>query len=173
MNFQVELGRVPVPVETNRGFAVLDEDRARTLRAWVNALIPADGERPNAGDIGAAEYIDATAFLAPPLRALLIDAVDAIDRLGVELHGAGFGDIDSAGQAATLRHVEETDASGAFALIRDLTYEAYYTDRRVLDELERETGWRYETTYSGSEMEPFDERLLASMRTAPATWREA
>src|SRR3954452_18819372 len=102
INFQVELGRVPVPVETNRGFAVLDEDRARTLRAWVNALIPADGERPNAGDIGAAEYIDATAFLAPSLRALLIDAVDAIDRLGLELHGSGFVDLESSKQAATL-----------------------------------------------------------------------
>jgi hypothetical protein len=173
INYQIELGRVPVPVEIDRGFAVLDEVRARTLRAWVNALIPAHGERPKAGDTGAAECIDATAFLAPPLRALLIDALDAIDRLSLELHGASFGDIDSEGQAATLRQFEETDASGAFALIRDLTYEAYYTDRRVLDALERETGWRYETTYSGSEMEPFDEQLLASMRTAPATWREA
>ena len=58
-------------------------------------------------------------------------------------------------------------------MVRDLTYEAYYTDRRVLDVLERETGWRYETTFSGSEMEPFDEGLLARMRTVAATWREA
>jgi hypothetical protein len=173
INFQVELGRVPVPVETDRGFAVLDQDRAATLRAWVGALIPARGERPSAGEVGAAEYIDATAFLAPPLRALLIDALETINRLSVELHEARFVDLDSSSQAATIRQFEERDASGAFALIRDLTYEAYYTDRRVLDELERETGWRYATTYSGSKMEPFDERLLARMRTAPATWREA
>ena len=148
INYQVELGRVPVPVETDRGFAVLDPGRSATLRAWVSALIPAQGERPSAGDVGAAEYIDAAAFLAPPLRALLIDALETINRLSVELHRARFVDVDSSSQAGALRHFDETDTSGAFALIRDLTYETYYTDRRVLDELERETGWRYETTYS-------------------------
>ena len=45
--------------------------------------------------------------------------------------------------------------------------------RRVLDVLERETGWRYEVAFSGGELEPFDERLLARMRTVPPRWRKA
>ncbi len=57
--------------------------------------------------------------------------------------------------------------------MRDLAYEAYYTDARVLAVLESETGWRFETAYSGTEMEPFDEELLARMRSAPPNWREA
>jgi hypothetical protein len=173
VDYQVELGRVPLPVETDRGFAMLDPDRGQTLRAWVSVLIPARGDRPDAGDIGAAEFIDATVFQAPPLRALLLDALGTINRSSVELHGAPFVDLEAATKAEVLRSFEETDGSGAFAMVRDLTYEAYYSDRRVLEALERETGWRYETTYSGSEMEPFDERLLARMLAAPPTWREA
>jgi hypothetical protein len=58
-------------------------------------------------------------------------------------------------------------------VVRDLAYEAYYTHPDVLDVLERETGWRYEAAFSGSEMEQFDERLLTRMRSTPARWREA
>jgi hypothetical protein len=173
INYQVELGRVSVPVAIDRGFAVLDSDQVRILRTWVTALIPAYGDRPSAGDVGAAEYIDATAFLAPPIRALLIDALAHIHQLGVDLYGIPFVDLEADRQAGALRRFEETDDTGAFSMVRDLTYEAYYTDRRVLDVLERGTGWRYETTFSGSEMEPFEERLLTRMRTSPPSWREA
>jgi Gluconate 2-dehydrogenase subunit 3 len=173
INYQVEIGRVHLPNSADRDFAVLDPDRARTLRAWVDTLIPTRGERPKAGDIGAAEYVDTTAFRAPPIRALLLDALEAVNQISVERHGGPFVDIGAEDRAAILRYVEEMDESGAFAMVRDLTYEAYYTHRRVLDLLERETGWRYETTFSGSEMEPFDERLVARMRTSPPTWREA
>jgi hypothetical protein len=136
-------------------------------------LIPARGDRPSAGTAGAAEYIDATAFLAPSIRALLIEALDHLYRLSVESCGSSFVDLEADDRASTLRQFEETDSTGAFAMVRDLTYEAYYTDRRVLDALERDTGWRYETTFSGSEMEPFDERLLARMLISPPSRREA
>jgi hypothetical protein len=57
-------------------------------------------------------------------------------------------------------------------MVRDLTYEAYYAHPRVLEALERVTGWRYETAIAGAEMEPFDERLLERMRTAPPRYRK-
>ena len=58
-------------------------DRAEVLRAWVSALIPARGERPAAGEVGAAEYVDATVFLTPRLRGVLLDGIDTVDQLAV------------------------------------------------------------------------------------------
>ena len=57
------------------------------------------------------------------------------------------------------------------AMIRELTYEAYYAHPRVLDVLEAETGWRYEEAFSGGEMGPFDEGLLERMRSVPPRYR--
>jgi hypothetical protein len=169
----VEIGRVHVPVGVAREFTVLDRDRARTLRAWVDALIPARGERPAAGDVGAAEYIDAIVFHAPRVRAILLEAIDAVDGMSAARHNTPFASAEPSVQTAILRAFEAADGGGAFAMIRDLTYEAYYAHPRVLDVLERETGWRYEIAFSGSDMEPFDERLLARMRASAPRWREA
>jgi hypothetical protein len=169
----VEIGRVHIPVGVAREFTVLDPDRARTLRAWVDTLIPARGERPAAGDVGAAEYIDAIVFHAPRVRATLLEAIDAIDGMSGARHNTPFASAEPSAQTAILHAFEAADGGGAFAMIRDLTYEAYYAHPRVLAVLERETGWHYETAFSGSDMEPFDERLLARMRASGPRWREA
>ena len=144
------------------------------LRAWVSTLIPARGERPAAGDVGAAEYVDATVFLTPRLRGVLLDG----DRHG---RPAGAANWRAAGsprrprreRTEVLRAFEANDPLDAFPMVRDLTYEAYYAHPRVLDVLERETGWRYEVAISGGELEPFDEGLLDRMRTVPPRWRKA
>jgi hypothetical protein len=172
-DFWLDIGRVYVPVVPGRGFVVLDEDRARMLRAWVDVLIPARGTRRAAGEVGAAEYIDATAYHVPRMRAPLVVMLDAVDGLSLERLGTGFVSADANEQTRLLQELEETDSVGLFSVVRDLTYEAYYTHPDVLAVLERETGWRYEAAFSGGEMEAFDEALLARMRSTPARWREA
>lgn len=172
-DFWLDIGRVYVPAVPARNTVVLDENRARTLRAWVDVLIPAHGTRPAAGDMGAAEYIDATAFHAPRMRGPLIGMLDALEHLSRERLGSAFGSLDGADQTRLLQVIEETDEDGMFGVVRDLAYEAYYTHPQVLAVLERETGWRYEAAFSGSEMEAFDDALLARMRSTPARWREA
>jgi hypothetical protein len=173
IDYRQEIGRAHVPVGVKREFAVLDPDRAEVLRAWVSALIPARGERPAAGDIGAAEYVDATVFLTPRLRGMLLDGIDTVDRLAEDLVGCRFAAANPSQQAEVLRAFEANDPLDAFPMVRDLTYEAYYAHPRVLDVLERETGWRYEVAISGGELEPFDEGLLDRMRTVPPRWRKA
>ena len=173
IDYWVEIGRTGMPTAVPGQCAVLDRDRALTLRAWVDLLIPARGQRPAAGDAGATEYVDAVVFRAPRVRAPLFEAIDAIDRMSAERHGGEFAGQEPSDQIAILRAFVEGDGEGIFAVVRDLTYEAYYTNPRVLAVLQRETGWRYETAFSGSEMEPFDEALLARMRSSPPRWREA
>jgi hypothetical protein len=172
IDYRQEIGRAHVPIGVERGFAVVDPDRAEVLRAWVSALIPARGQRPAAGDIGAAEYVDATVFLTPRLRGVLLDAIDTVEQLAQRLAGRRFAELTPSARAEVLRAFEANDPLDAFPMVRDLTYEAYYAHPRVLDVLERETGWRYEVAISGVEMEPFDDSLLARLRTVPPRWRK-
>jgi hypothetical protein len=172
IDYRQEIGRAHVPIGVERGFTVVDPDRAEVLRAWVSALIPEKGERPAAADVGAAEYVDATVFLTPRLRGVLLDGIDTVDRLSMELVGRGFVAAISSDRTEVLRAFEANDPLDAFPMVRDLTYEAYYAHPRVLGVLERETGWRYEVAFSGGELEPFDESLLARMRTVPPRWRK-
>src|SRR2546423_12838820 len=80
-DYRVEVGRAEVPVGEPRGFAILDPARAATLRAWVATLIPAGDGRPDAGAVGAAEYIDATVSKVPSLRPALLTALDMVERI--------------------------------------------------------------------------------------------
>lgn len=171
IDYRLEIGRAHVPIGLERGFAVLDSDRGELLRVWVSALIPARGERPAAGDVGAAEYIDATVFLTPRLRGVLLDGIDAVDRLAVARQGSRFTECAPETRTDILAAFEANDPLDAFPMVRDLTYEAYYAHPRVLEVLERETGWRYEVAIAGSELDPFDEELLARMRTVAPHFR--
>ena len=173
IDYRQEIGRAHVPIGVERGFTVVDPDRAEVLRAWVSALIPARGERPAAADVGAAEYVDATVFLTPRLRGVLLDGIDTVEQLTQRLVGRRFAEASPQERAEVLRAFEAKDPLDAFPMVRDLTYEAYYAHPRVLDVLERETGWRYEVAISGGELEPFDEGLLERMRTVPPRWRKA
>jgi len=172
IDYRQEIGRAQIPIGIEREFAVLDADRAEALRSWVSALIPARGERPAAGEVGAAEYVDATVFLTPRLRGVLLDGIDMIERLAQKRIGRRFAEADPTEQTEVLRIFEANDPLDAFAMVRDLTYEAYYAHPRVLDVLERETGWRYDVAFSGGELEPFDEDLLARMKALPPRWRK-
>jgi gluconate 2-dehydrogenase subunit 3-like protein len=171
VDYRREVGRVFVPVDVPRGFVVLDPVRAAVLRAWTSALIPARGARPAAGEVGAAEYIDATAHRAPLIRAGLLAAIDAIEREARVRSGVAFADAEVAAQTNILRDLEASRHGAVFAMVRDLTYEAYYAHPRVLDALEAETGWRYANAFAGSRMEPFDETLLARMKALPPRYR--
>ena len=171
IDYRQEIGRAHIPIGIERGFAVLDADRAEALRAWVSALIPARGERPAAGEVGAAEYVDATVFLTPRLRGVLLDGIDTVEQLAHKLVGHRFVEADTTEQTEVLRAFEANDPHGSFPMVRDLTYEAYYAHPRVLEVLERETGWRFEVAFSGGDLEPFDEGLLARMKALPPRWR--
>lgn len=170
-DFRAELGRVFVPLDAAREFVILDPERAAILRAWTAALIPARGARPAADAVGAAEYIDATLFRAPRLRAPLLAAIDALDRQALQQAQSPFTACNGDMKRDLLRQLEASRHGEVFAMVRELTYEAYYADPRVLSILEEETGWRYETAFAGEAMEPFDERLLERMQTVAPHYR--
>jgi Gluconate 2-dehydrogenase subunit 3 len=170
-DYRLEVGRAEVPVGVSRTFQLLDPDRAAILRGWVDCLIPARGERPSAAVLGAAEYIDATVILAPALREVLLRAIDRLGAIAGSEVGVDFATAGLEARTGAVRALEAEDRSGAFDMVRDLTYEAYYAHPVVLAVLQRELGWDGVAPTRGSQMEPFDEGLLARVRTLPPRYR--
>ena len=171
-DYRLEVGRAEVPVGEARGFEVLDEARAATLKAWVATLIPAAGRRPGAAEVGAAEYVDATVRLVPALRPALLRAIDSLERLAAGRAGRPFTGCPGEERERLLRELEAADFGDAFSMVRDFTYEAYYGHPRVLAALEADTGWKGTAPTTGSSMAPFDASRLERVRGLPPRWRK-
>jgi hypothetical protein len=172
-DYRLEIGRAEVAVGATRSFSILDGARAATLRAWVATLIPASGSRPDAAEVGAAEYVDATVFLVPALRPVLLQAIDQVELIATSKAGMAFTECGGDERELLLREFEAGDDSDAFNMVRDFTYEAYYGHPRVLEALEADTGWSSTAPTGGSSMKPFDSSRLDRVRSLPSHWRKA
>ena len=172
-DYRLEIGRAEVAVGETRGFSILDPARAATLRAWVATLIPASASRPDAADVGAAEYVDATVLMVPALRPVLLQAIDQLELIATAKAERAFTECTGDERELLLREFEASDDTDAFNMVRDFTYEAYYGHSRVLEALEADTGWSSTAPTSGSSMKPFDSSHLDRVRSLPSNWRKA
>jgi hypothetical protein len=171
-DYRLEVGRAEVPVGEPRAFAVLDPARAATLTAWVATLIPADGGRPDAGSVGAAEYIDATVSKVPSLRPALLTALDMAERIAQAKAHKAFAECSTDERERLLREFQRDGDTDSFQMISDFTYEAYYGHSDVLAALEATTGWKGLGPMKGGPMKPFDPSLLARVKALPPRWRK-
>lgn len=170
-DYRLEVGRAEVPVGAPRTFVVLDPARAATLKAWTAALIPAGGKRPNAGSVGAAEYIDATVHKVPSIRPALFHGIDEVEKLALAKTGKAFTDCSAKERENVLRQFQAADGSDAFSMVSDFTYEAYYGHPHVLAAIEAENGWRGTAPMTGSLMTAFDPSRLGRVLTLPPRYR--
>jgi hypothetical protein len=171
-DYRLEVGLAEVPVGARRSFAVLDPVRAASLRAWTATLIPAGPGRPDAGAVGAAEYIDATVALVPSLRPALLHALDRIDAIAQSKAQKVFAECGSDQRERLLREFQVDDDADAFQMISDFTYEAYYGHPDVIAALGPATGWHATSPLSGTPLAPFDEKKLARVQSLPRRFRE-
>lgn len=173
-DFHAQLGRAYVsPSLAKRSQAVLDTERRRTLSAWIDSLIPENEHWPSAAETDAVGYVDATVFMAPKLRPILLHGIDRLEALTAERHGPDtrFADLAPGGRRELLARLEKLNPDGVFELVLELTFEAYYRDERVLGVLERRTGFSMHQAMLGWEMEPFDTSLLDRVRSLPPRYR--
>ena len=159
-----ELGRAYVEPGAALGCTILDAARQGILRAWVETLIPADGEWPSAADTPVVEYVDRTISLAARLRQVVLRALDDVDGEAVERHGAGLSALALEQRVALLRWFEDGDRH-VFTLLKELTYEAYYRDPGVLEILERRTGFNNLLPVEGVQLDGYSTayELLANV----------
>jgi Gluconate 2-dehydrogenase subunit 3 len=171
-DYRVEVGRAEVPVGEPRGFAILDPARAATLRAWTSTVIPAGEGRPDAGAVGAAEYIDATVALVPSIRPVLLLALERIEAIAQRKAHRPFAECADDERERLLKEFQVEDDTDAFQMVSDFTYEAYYGHPEVLAALESATGWHASVPMTGSPMAQFDESRLARVKSLAPRFRQ-
>ncbi|MDO9396135.1 MAG: gluconate 2-dehydrogenase subunit 3 family protein [Herbiconiux sp.] len=165
------MGRTFVELDETGPLTVLDPTRVTTLTHWVNRLIPGDGVWPAAGELDTVAYIDAVVAKAPSLRPVLLGGIDTADRTARAAHGAPFADLDAAAQTAVLRGVEAEGDPGAFSMVFELAYEAYYRAPRVQAIVKERTGFDVRNTVVGKPMKPFPVDRLTTISTRPDHFR--
>jgi len=132
----------------------------RTLRAAVDRIIPARGKMPAASSVGAVEYLEALSARDQEIQQRLSKAIAAL--------GPTFADGAENEQVSALENLEKADPP-SFAALRDVVYEAYYTNPKIWPLI----GYSFRRgTRKTAPLEDFDTKLLARVQQLPRLYRE-
>ena len=141
--------------------AALSRRERQTLRAAMDRIIPAEGRMPAASGAGCEKYAHGVLAGDEQLRGRVLGALAAL--------GPGFASRRSVAQTAALAQLEQADGA-AFAALRDVVYEAYYTNPAIA----RLVGYDFRTGPAPTAtLAPFDERVVARVRATTRLYRPA
>lgn len=145
------------------------ETDRRTLRAAADVIVPARGRMPSASAVGVVGYIERIASADVPMRALLLEGIAAIAARADATQHARFEALPVDRQTLVLAHVETTNTpANFFPLLRDLVYEAYYTEPRV----QKLIGYPFRSGRRRTAALPsFDEQLVARVQRQKPSYR--
>lgn len=148
---------------------ISDADR-RTLRAAGDVIVPAQGRMPAASAVGAVRYLERIAEADQLVERLLLDGVRAIEARAEATQKARFDLLPIDQQSVVLAHVETTNTpANFFTLLRDLVYEAYYTQPRV----QKLIGYNFRSgRRRTAALASFDEQLVARLRQQRPFYRQ-
>ncbi len=172
MEYGHEFGRTYVPLEEVHDFLLLSEREQQALAAWADCLIPGEGRWPSAAQVGAHMYADNCAARSPLLRMLLLRAIEVVERQAQESTAGGFAACGMHERTEILGALESGAEGALFDLVLELVFEGYYCAGPVLEAIEPRTGFQVLAPVEGSALEPFDEALLARVKTLPSAFRE-
>lgn len=160
----------PLEALAQTAAAKISAAERRTLAAAVDVIIPAQGPMPAASAVGAVRYLERIAAADDKLGGLLLDGLRAIAAHTQSTHNVAFELLADEPRTAVLAHFEKVDTPpGFFAALRDLVYEAYYSQPVVW----RLIGYDFRTgRRATAEVEPFDERRVARVRKMKPFYRE-
>jgi hypothetical protein len=149
------------------GVAVLTDEQRALLVAALNRIIPAEGELPGAGDLGAASVIERRLAPAPVVRRTLLAGLAQIEIAAWQRAERPFVGISAQTQDEVLRAVEQSSPL-FFDLLVSHTYQAYYVNPRVLTLLGLEAR---PPQPLGHTLPPFDPARLARVRQRGRLYR--
>lgn len=141
----------------------------RTLRAAADVIIPADGRMPAASAVGAVTYIQRLAAQDRALQVLLLEGLVATGAHARATFRVGFDRLSVDQQTDVLALVEKANTpAGFFVMLRDLVYEAYYTNARV----QKLIGYNFRSgRRRTASLPPFNEELVARVRQQMPMYR--
>jgi hypothetical protein len=135
--------------------AALDPEKQARLRVIIDEIIPKEGNMPSASEAGGLSYFSALNQSEPALAAEILAALDKV--------GTTSPPVEA------LKQLEQENPR-QFSVLRDFVYEAYYTRPQVWKLI----GYEFHATdHQGPHMQPFDEAVIAKVRTKPPSVREA
>ena len=163
----IHLEQLTAAGQTRTPFRAVDR---RTLRAAADVIIPAQRQMPAASALGAVRYIERIAAADRAVQDLLSDGLRAIAAHAEAIQKARFDQLPVERQTEVLAYVERTNTpTDFFRTLRDLVYEAYYTQPRVqkLIRYNFRSGRR-----RTAPLAPFDEQLVARVRQQKPIYRQ-
>ena len=152
---------------TRSPFRALDR---RTLRAAADVIIPAQRQMPAASAVGAVRYLERIAAADRTVEDLLRAGLRAVAVHAGATHNIRFDQLTIERQTEVLAYAETTNTpAGFFGTLRDLVYEAYYTQPSVqqLVAYNFRSGRRRTAPVA-----PFDERLVVRVRQQKPFYRQ-
>lgn len=138
------------------------------LRAAMDEIIPSSDVMPAASAAGGLEYLEWVSQQELEIRVDLQQVLDLLGQISERNFHATFAGITSAQRVDILTELE-SQSPEAFAKLRDLVYESYYTQPSVWKLIGYELN---PTNQSGPHMKPFDDSVLAKVRKMPKLYRE-
>ncbi len=152
--------------QTRTPFRAVDR---RALRAAADVIIPAGRQMPAASAVGAVRYIERIAVADRAVEELLREGLRAIALAGAAPH-IRFDQLAIERQIEVLAHVEATNTpANFFGTLRDLVYEAYYTQPSV----QKRIGYSFRSGRRRTvPVAPFDEQLVARVRRQKPIYRQ-
>lgn len=146
-----------------------DPHQREVLRAAIDEIIPASDGMPAASEVGGVEYLNRLAGQNPELKGEFQNGLARLEELSRKRFRRTFLQLSREERVRSLHELEKQPAPNFFFTLRDLVYEAYYTNPQVWKLI----GYEFHATNdSGPKMKPFDEALLAGVRKRPRFYRE-
>ena len=141
--------------------AVLTAPERETLAAAMDEIIPAADDMPGAGTMGCLGYLECIVAELPGLTEQFRTGLATLDAESHRQIQQPFANLPRTGRGESSARWSATGPD-FFRALRDLVYEAYYTRPEIWQRLSYES---HLTDHAGPIMKPFDEAVLAQVRT--------
>ena len=148
----------------NRIFA---DSQRQLLNAVLNRIVPAQGDRPGAGDLGIAAFVEQAAAKTPGLTRMFNEGLNTILVAASKSQPGGFLAMADAEQDDTLLQVESSSPEFFDQLVQQ-AYNGYYISAQVFDAIGYD---RSGAPGEGAQPALMDESLLETQRRREPFWR--
>jgi Gluconate 2-dehydrogenase subunit 3 len=133
------------------------------------AVLGSADDMPGASTMGGLDYLERLVTQVPGLTEQFRTCLDTLDAESRKQRQQSFANLPRTGRVEILTAMERNLAPDFFRALRDFIYEAYYTRPEIWQRLGYES---HLTDHAGPIMKPFDETVLAQVRTRGKLYRE-
>ena len=157
------------PTSEEPTLSVFNRKDTGTLRAAMDAIIPAAAGMPSASAAGGVSYLEQLAQSDSAIKSKLERSLKALDEVSLRYFEKEFLRLHQDKRNDALRRLEDLKPSEMFGDLRDYVYESYYTQPQIWKLIEYEF---YPTNHKGPHMSPFDEAVLSKVKKMGRLYRE-